>query len=183
MDCCFIAVKKRLQSFELSAALPLPYNYPSRSFAHILLTVRSHFGFSCLLLPCNLNFAAQILRPQFWILFLLPNSSAVASHNYKKSPHKLHCTNTFTNKFSFQPYSFFSHLSLPPPAPYHLTSLSSPLYLPSSACKFVSHTNVSSSSLSSSPSILSIDNPLNSKQLAIHNVFVTIMQPGFQATH
>lgn len=33
MDCCFIAVKKRLQSFELSAALPLPYNYPSRHHA------------------------------------------------------------------------------------------------------------------------------------------------------
>lgn len=54
MDCYFAAVKKRLQSFELSAALPLP------------TTIRADImppGFPCLLLPHSRTFAVQILRP------------------------------------------------------------------------------------------------------------------------
>ena len=54
MDCYFAAVKKRLQSFELSAALPLP------------TTIRADIlppGFPWLLLPHSRTFTVQILRP------------------------------------------------------------------------------------------------------------------------
>lgn len=168
MDCYFAAVKKRLQSFELSAALPLPYNYPSRHHAPPGFLV-SYFLIVALL-PCR--YYVHTCR---YYRGLSPLPSAVIPQTIKNRLTRYSVLKSSQTKFLTYP-SF--PLSLPSPTPPHLSF--PPRTTPALSCSLISVSYCfplySLFSLSSTTYFLSSYNPLDSKQLTIRNNFVAIKQ-------